>query len=296
MQQQQAALFGPHPEPTEMRSRPRSEEFTEGRTPPVADPRLDRQGLFDATKAGGQLPMFLSAREVTKNYRVLDGDRTTGLTHTTTPAHLPAWKLYNDRAVLHRKAEEAHRQPAEDAPHGAGLERTLSQDQFRVENPIPLQVEAHGYTHADVPEDRRGEPGDTRPPMSGGHHRVAVMMRFAPDRPMPVTHVDMNGGPAELMDEEPDIQGVVDDYSRKRVDLRRQYGEMSMTQAAVPGPWLASQVKKTKYGLFPASHSDEQIEQHEQAQVDAFDDLQDQVREIRKRRRRGIWHNLLGGS
>lgn len=249
MKQQQTALFGKSSAPTEVRSRPRAEAFDQGRAPVTPDPRLDARGQFDSVKAQGQLPMFLSAREVLKNYRVLDGDRQT--------AHVsgkPYTRLETDREVMWRKGGQAalpSRMRKE--VHGAGLAEQLAADTYHVESPIPLQVAGAGGTqHTDVDPEQRGAPRDPRPQTLNGGHRLAVMSQYAPDMPMPVEHHDVPASAAVEKIADPEKMARVTKYQQDRTALRERYGELRTGKPSVPGPWEEDAIAVHPRGLFPA--------------------------------------------
>ena len=114
--------------------------------------------------------MFMSAREIRRDYQGLDSDR----------YDVIRWGLdndgdddgiENDRELFDRKFEEAD---------DSGLLDDLTRGRGRkgVENPISLQADPK----------KTGSLG--KPEILGGHHRVAAMEYLRPDELMPVEHFD----------------------------------------------------------------------------------------------------------
>lgn len=283
-QQQQGVLFGPAPKPTTMRSRPRVEAFDHGRAA-KPDPRLDSAGLFDATKSGGQLPMFMSAREIAKNYRIIDGDRLSMPTRDGTGR----LRLENDDEVMERKHTEASMFKHPEI-HGSGLAKRLHDDNYQVEEPIPLQVPSGGRFHTDVGPFQRGMPGDPRPTTLDGGHRIAVMRFNAPDRPMPVEHHDMDMPPAPPSEIE-GAQARVNQYQQERRQIMAENGEIRIGNASVPQPFHQDEVIRTSGGIYPAGTSSRVGLQLEAAHAAAVDD----VRVLKKRHeaKRNALHHFL---
>lgn len=100
-----------------------------------------------------QLPMFMSARQITTKYEPLVGDREPTMRGQE-----------SDEQVWRRKAVEMSKEP--------DFARAL--DANEVSAPIPLTHEAN-Y-------------GGKKPMVAGGHHRIAYNLYRHPDRLLPVVH------------------------------------------------------------------------------------------------------------
>jgi hypothetical protein len=126
--------------------------------------------MLHSNRAGQQfrqLPMFMTAREITSQYQALDGDRR-GNWET-------AGSIEDDDRLFDRKYREAET----DKWWGSDGTRTNLKDNILdegVKNPVSLQVNMQ----------KTGSRG--KPEILGGHHRVAVMNDHKPDTFMPVEH------------------------------------------------------------------------------------------------------------
>lgn len=118
-----------------------------------------------------QLPMFMTAHEIRRDYQALDGDRDEvvddwdAVPETYRPEH--------DDELFERKYDEA----VFNDDHTPGDRRSLRDAivDDGVKNPVSLQV-----------PDLTGSMG--KPQILGGHHRVAVMEAEKPHALMPVEH------------------------------------------------------------------------------------------------------------
>lgn len=223
------------------------------------DHRTDAQGLFDATKANGQLPMLLSAREILKNYRAIDGDRNPRIVSDEheNPTHL---RLETDAEIMERKySDSTAPESMQSQIHGAGLSDRLWHDKYEIKKPIPLQVAGDGYKHKRVAEANRGAPGDPRPQILNGHHRVAVMMQEQPDRLMPVVHENANF-PVDNDDASPDLAALNNEYRQHQKEIISNGGILSVGKARVPGPWSVDDVDWTPIGVIPKTLSEDHLQ------------------------------------
>jgi hypothetical protein len=127
-----------------------------------------------------QLPMFMSAREITTSHQPLDFDRQSvnaeghppewyrihrGMSTNDAYKHHGPFVQENDDQLYDRKRQEAESRPlAQDIKdHGVGM---------------PVLLEDGSNPHGGGAQGRRQ--------IVGGHHRVAVMLDHAPDQLMPV--------------------------------------------------------------------------------------------------------------
>jgi hypothetical protein len=139
-----------------------------------------------------QLPMFMSAREITathvpweadkentrtnmypegRTFNELEDEHGTAAAHALTLRHPYSWET--DEQLMARKYRAAS---SVDALGGSLRDSLLREG---VHNPVSLDVDP--FTHL--------------PTISGGNHRVAVMLRHKPDALMPVEH-NRIGAPA----------------------------------------------------------------------------------------------------
>jgi hypothetical protein len=142
----------------------------------------------------GTLPMFMSAREIKRNYSAFDGDREerehphTGAYYTESTKSL--WKRKYDESFDERTANGYSGTFEPDDLDFNGESTTRNRQRIEtdfndheslgasilrqgVHKPIFLQTDA-GYRQ--------------KPEIVGGHHRVAVMAKHKPNELMPVTH------------------------------------------------------------------------------------------------------------
>lgn len=115
-----------------------------------------------------QLPMFMSAREITNQFAPYDYDREA----TVLDGNYEALEFESDDELWDRKTEEAWNQ---------GLRHEMANDNFRVRKPIHL-------AHDEDPRDEREGDIPAYPQIAGGHHRIAVLNEEAPDQLQPVLH------------------------------------------------------------------------------------------------------------
>lgn len=192
----QEALFGPA---TEIAPATRSEHFHQS----ASSSRLGELPKHDPSS--GQLPMMMTAREIRHHYRAVDGDR-----HDVWDHHNDEYRYENDTELFERKLEEAHGSPHdyghyETSPHSTGARpsvrgaSTLSSGEtlvdrlkgsnFELRNPISLQFHSKNmWPHNQVDPDTGESTSDARPQILGGHHRVAVLNAYAPNKLQPVNH------------------------------------------------------------------------------------------------------------
>ena len=133
-------------------------------TAPKPKAKAKKETTADVLRSG-QLPMFLTPKEIQDNYYPLPGDY---LGPGETRDEL--WK---------RKAKEAREGSAGDARVRTTKE-TLAQSIARegVRNPVTLGTEADALRGAD------------KPFVFGGHHRIAAAREINPNMLIPVTNSD----------------------------------------------------------------------------------------------------------
>jgi len=116
-----------------------------------------------------QLPMFMSAREIKSQYQPLDADRLS----VNADGHAEAFGVKGPFSLMESDYQLYARKLRES---GGDLERDIMAN--GVTNPILLEDGT----------DPNGGGWHGRMQIVGGHHRVAVMLRRAPDQLMPVEH------------------------------------------------------------------------------------------------------------
>lgn len=141
---------------------------TENMQPKAIAPKpvkKDRPMTTGETLRSGQLPMFLTAKEIKDNYYPLPGDF---ISATETREDL--WK---------RKAQESREGSPGDARKKTTKE-TLADSIARegVRNPVTLGMEPNRGMGAD------------KPFVYGGHHRVATAAQINPNMLVPVTNAE----------------------------------------------------------------------------------------------------------
>lgn len=228
--------------------------------------------------------MFLTAREIVKNYRAIDGDRDPRVDNDETgePSHL---RLDSDAELYDRKYSDATvPQFAASTIHGAGLADELRADKYNVRSPIPLQVPGNGYRHRNVSVPRRGQSGDPRPQVLNGHHRIAVMLKEQPDKLMPVEHYDSNF-PVDNSMADTDVSKRLAEYRNTQTALFKASGVLSVGKPRVPGPWPVNDVDLTQIGIVPRTMSDDQINNSIVAMVGAREKVRRDIAQIKRRKR-----------
>ena len=187
----QEALFGP---PTELQSASRNAHFAQA----AATSRLGQLPKHDPKS--GQLPLMMTAREIRHHYRALDGDREDVYDgennyRDETDDELYERKLYeagdapseyghhqtSPQSTNHRGADD---ELYDDLPEEKSVYERLRDSNFNVRNPISLQFKDRARPGWDSLQEKE----DPRPEVLGGHHRIAVMSEYAPDKLMPVNH------------------------------------------------------------------------------------------------------------
>jgi len=152
------------------------EKVKKGRQKTVKEPKPEVSQQFE------QLPMFMSAREIMKTYRPLEGDR-----EVVWPGERGKRSLYWHPQKVETSADlyERKRQESLDRSGSAGT-MSLYDDiaDNGPENPVSLQLK--GAVEPGTMES--GPSMDRRPQVLGGHHRLAVMAAERPDDLMPVEH------------------------------------------------------------------------------------------------------------
>ena len=108
----------------------------------------------------GQLPMFMTAREITSTHSPSDWDRDPVPDFSSVRP-----RLETDSETMSRKLNESM------VGWGGGLHRSIAAE--GVQKPVHL---SHQF----------GSQG--RPEIGEGHHRIAASMDVSPDRLIPVTH------------------------------------------------------------------------------------------------------------
>ena len=142
----------------------------------------------------GTLPMFMSAREIKRNYSAFEGDR-----EEREHPHTGAYYTESTRSLWKRKYDESF-----DERTANGYSGTFSEDDFwgngESSTANRARVERDFSDHESLGDSvlRQGvhKPvflGTDRgygqkPEIVGGHHRVAVMAVHKPNELMPVTH------------------------------------------------------------------------------------------------------------
>lgn len=128
---------------------------------PPRNPRAKKETTADKLKAG-QLPMFLTPKEIQENFFPLPGDR------LADESAQDLWK---------RKAQESREGSPGDARKRTTKE-TLADSIAKqgVQNPITLSIKTY--------------PGYEKPFVFGGHHRVAIAGQVRPNQLIPVSMAD----------------------------------------------------------------------------------------------------------
>ena len=194
----QEALFGP---PTELQSASRNAHFAQA----AATSRLGQLPNHDPKS--GQLPLMMTAREIRHHYRALDADRIEHYDYSSGVGE--THRDENDDELFERKFEEAHDAPheyghMETSPNSTGaqtnmfgdyeasessLHERLVNSNFELRNPVSLQFHGkHVWPRNQVDPDTGDVASDRRPQILGGHHRVALLEHYAPDKLQPVNH------------------------------------------------------------------------------------------------------------
>ena len=203
----QEALFGPAKELTPTS---RNQHFAQA----AATSRVGQLPQHDPKS--GQLPLMMTAREIRHHYRALDGDREDVYDgennyRDETDDELYERKLYeagdapseyghhqtSPQSTNHRGADDdwglystcsGSRTPSDslydDLPEEKSVYERLRDSNFNVRNPISLQFKDRARPGWDSLQEKE----DPRPEVLGGHHRIAVMSEYAPDKLMPVNH------------------------------------------------------------------------------------------------------------
>lgn len=185
----QEALFGPAKELTPTS---RNQHFAQA----AATSRVGQLPQHDPKS--GQLPLMMTAREIRHHYRALDGDREDAYTEND-------YRPETDDELYERKLYEAQDYPSEyghdatgsqstnhrgsddelyDMPEQKTVYERLADSNFEVKNPISLQFRDKARPGWDSVKEKE----DPRPEVLGGHHRIAVMSEYAPNKLMPVNH------------------------------------------------------------------------------------------------------------
>lgn len=187
----QEALFGPAKELTPTS---RNQHFAQA----AATSRVGQLPQHDPKS--GQLPLMMTAREIRHHYRALDGDREDVYDGENN------YRDETDDELYERKLYEADDAPSEyghhqtspqstnhrgaydelydDLPEKKSVYERLRDSNFNVRNPISLQFKDRARPGWDSLQEKE----DPRPEVLGGHHRIAVMSEYAPDKLMPVNH------------------------------------------------------------------------------------------------------------
>lgn len=127
-----------------------------------------------------QLPMFMSANEIKADYQPLPGDKKMKRKPGSSGWGSESYTYEQDDALYARKANEAKHRGKGIRSGGPSLHQSIEQQ--GVQTPVHLGTETPNkkYWFDSMSSDK--------PPVLGGHHRVAVMGEVAPDKLIPVMH------------------------------------------------------------------------------------------------------------
>lgn len=124
----------------------------------------------------GQLPMFMTGKEIKKHYQPLFADR-----QETEDEETGAWRLEHPTELWQRKSLEGSEWGSANLTGDSDIDSSLEESIAHkgVENPISLQFRDIAI------KNKIG-----RPQVLGGHHRVAISAENHPNTLLPVEHFD----------------------------------------------------------------------------------------------------------
>lgn len=128
----------------------------------------------------GQLPMFMTPREIKAQYSTHVGDRK----YSSGPNRF-------GRYETHWHSEEATWAKKQDENKSTGLTESvkLSGVQFPVGLGVTTDTEAVSeHNRRSWAENQINAPMTGKPMITGGHHRIEAAFQTAPDTPIPVIH------------------------------------------------------------------------------------------------------------
>lgn len=134
-----------------------------------------------------QLPMFMSAREITQSHQSLFGDR----------KRIDRGLHRENDAMLYRRKYEEAKDSTDDEWSDFSTSHRDHMQKYGVTSPVHLGVTPRGLGGfadnpgvrariQDVADMTQGQDRDWRPVVAGGHHRIGTMLHEQPDRLMPV--------------------------------------------------------------------------------------------------------------